>query len=81
MVFNAKDTVQKTVLTENDLMKMQKGVDHYGLRDPKNRQTEFNTFTSAEEHQVSTRGLAYIENEEIEAYYRDDIIDILKASR
>jgi superfamily II DNA helicase RecQ len=68
----------KTVLTENDLMKMQKGVDHYGLRDPKTGKPNLILFTSAEEHQVSTRGLAYIENEEIEAYYRDDIIDILK---
>lgn len=68
----------KTVLGENDLMKMQKGVDHYGLRDPKTNKSNLILFTSAEKHQVSTRGLAYIENEEIEAYYRDDIIEILK---
>ena len=68
----------KTVLTENDLMKMQKDVDHYGLRDPKTSKPNLTLFTSAEKQQVSTRGLAYIENEKIEAYYRNDIIDVLK---
>ena len=69
---------RKTILGENELMKMQKGVKHYGLLDPQTGKPNLILFTSAEKHQVSSRGLAYIENEEIEAYYRDDIIEVLK---
>jgi len=69
----------KTVLGENDLMKMQKGVKHYGLINPKtNKPNTLILFTSAELHQVTGRGQAYIENEEINAWYRKDIIEIIK---
>lgn len=68
----------KTVLGENDLMKMHKGVPHYGISRSESGKPNLILFTSAEEQQVTGRGIAYIENEEIEAYYRDDIIEILK---
>lgn len=68
----------KTILGENELMKMQKGVKHYGLYNPETNKHNLILFTSAEKHQISGRGVAYIENEEIQAYYRDDIIEIIK---
>ncbi|MCD4826392.1 MAG: HRDC domain-containing protein [Acholeplasmataceae bacterium] len=68
----------KTILGENDLMKMQKGVPHYGISRSESGKPNLILFTSAEEQQVTSRGIAYIENEEIEAYYRDDIIEIIK---
>lgn len=68
----------KSILGENDLVKMQKGVDHYGLKNSKKGKPNLILFTSAEKKQISGRGIAYIENEEIEAYYREDIIEILK---
>ena len=68
----------KTVLGENELMKMQKGIKHYGLINPKTKKHNLILFTSAEKHQITGRGLVYIENEEITAYYRKDIIDIIK---
>lgn len=69
----------KTVLGENELMKMQKGVKHYGLFNPENKKpNHLFLFTSAEKHQITGRGLAYIENEEIQGYYREDIIEIIK---
>ncbi len=68
----------KTVLGENELMKMQKGVKHYGLFNNSTNKPNLILFTSAEQHQLTGRGLAYIENEDITSYYRADIIDILK---
>lgn len=68
----------RTILGENDLMKMQKGISHYGITQNNNGKANLILFTSAEEEQISGRGRAYIENEEIEAYYREDIIDIIK---
>ena len=68
----------KTILGENELVKMQKGVKQYGLTDPKTQKDNLIVFTSAEKTQVSGRGLAYIENEEITVFYREDIINILK---
>lgn len=68
----------KTILGENELMKMQKGVKHYGLYNHETGKPNLILFTSAEKHQISGRGLAYIENEEISAYYREDIIKIIK---
>lgn len=68
----------KTVLGENDLMKMHKGVPHYGISRRESGKPNLILFTSAEEQQVTGRGIAYIENEEIEAYFRSDIIEILK---
>jgi superfamily II DNA helicase RecQ len=68
----------KTILGENDLMKMQKGVRHYGISEGATGKPNLILFTSAEQQQVTGRGIAYIENEEIEAYYRDDVIEILK---
>lgn len=68
----------KTILGENDLVKMQKGVKHYGLINPSTGEPNLILFTSADRNQISRRGLAYIENEEIQAFYREDIIEILK---
>lgn len=68
----------KTLLGENELMKMQKGVKHYGLLDPKTNKHNLILFTSAEKYQISGRGLTYIVNEDIQAYYREDIIEIIK---
>lgn len=68
----------KTLLGENDLMKMQKGVSHYGLSKKDSGKPFLMLFTSAERQQVTGRGLTYIENEEIDAYFRDEIIEILK---
>lgn len=68
----------KTTLGENDLVKMQKGVKHYGLINPNTGEPNLILFTSATRNQISRRGLAYIENEEIQTFYRDDIIEIIK---
>ena len=68
----------KTILGENELMKMQKGVKHYGLYNPETGNPNLILFTSADKNQISGRGIAYIENEEIHAYYRDYIIEIIK---
>jgi len=68
----------KTILGENELIKMQKAVKHYGLKNPETDKPNLILFTSAEKNQISKRGLVYIENEEISAYYREDIINIIK---
>lgn len=68
----------KTILGENELVKMQKGVTRYNLANPETRKPNLILFTSAEKVQISGRGLAYIENNDIQTYYRDDIIEILK---
>ncbi|KFZ27471.1 MAG: Ribonuclease D [Candidatus Izimaplasma bacterium HR2] len=68
----------KTVLGENELMKMQKGVKHYGLFDFDTKKPNLYLFTSAEQHQLTGRGLAYIVNEDIQTYYREDIIEFIK---
>lgn len=68
----------KTILGENELVKMQKGVTRYNLANPETKKPNLILFTSAEKVQISGRGLAYIENNDIQTYYRDDIIEILK---
>lgn len=68
----------KTILGENDLMKMQKGVTHYGLFNSQTKKPNLILFTSAEKNQITNRGLEYIVNEEINGYYREDIISIIK---
>src|SRR5690606_26806330 len=49
-----------------------------GLINPSTGEPNLILFTSADRNQISRRGLAYIENEEIQAFYREDIIEILK---
>lgn len=68
----------KTTLGENDLVKMLKGIEEHGISYRDDGKPYLILFTSAEKNQVSLRGQQYIENEEIIAYYRSDIIEIIK---
>ena len=68
----------KTLLGENDLMKMQKGVDHYGITYNETGKANLILFTNIPEKQVTGRGQEYILNEQIETYYREDCINIIK---
>lgn len=67
-----------TTLGENDLIKMIKGVPHYGISSSDTGKPFLILFTSAEKKQLTNRGLDFIENEEIQAYYREDIIDMIR---
>jgi superfamily II DNA helicase RecQ len=68
----------KTILGENELVKMLKGIEEHGISYRENGKPYLILFTSAEKNQVSLRGQQYIENEEIVAYYRTDIIEMIR---
>jgi superfamily II DNA helicase RecQ len=68
----------KTILGENMIVKMQKGAEMYHINKSSSNKYLFAIVTNANSSQVSDRGKNYMENEEIEGYYREDIIDMLK---